>query len=467
MRIATIFKQYQANRQQNLAAGHAYSSKNHSYWMSTGATNPRQIHAMSALGGFSALGNFSALGGFSALYGFSAFSALCALLLAGTAGATPRASDSPTGLPIGTVYISDTPGQRPSATVQSTQFWQRFGPLYDTVFTEGTLFSASQMSDDLQALAPLVQGPQAKRSEAFLLAATQASVFDRRAMPAQAAEAAQRALRLLPASAVASQGDAQAGAGGSAQSAHAAQSAQPSKPGKSAQSWPPAAGPQGGGRELGHRLFLQGKLAHWLTQSGDLEGALRATRDFVKQYSVKTQSKLAVDPAYPQQLELLQAQEHEVYLLHRLGRYDQAIALGQRLLPQARTAYREQGAEGELGSLLHNLAQSQHARGRLRQARQFAQEGLDLALAHQRADHAYDAYAQLVVLSRELGRPQDAQTWLQAWDALARERADTAELAQVARLRAQTEHPPARQLAPKNAQNRAHANHPATPASGT
>ena len=150
-----------------------------------------------------------------------------------------------------------------------------------------------------------------------------------------------------------------------------------------------------------------------------------------------------------------------------IASYDQAIALGQRLLPQARTAYREQGAEGELGSLLHNLAQSQHARGRLRQARQFAQEGLDLALAHQRADHAYDAYAQLVVLSRELGRPQDAQTWLQAWDALARERADDAELAQVARLRAQTKHPPARQLAPKNAQNRAHAIRPATPASGT
>ena len=348
--------------------------------------------------------------------------------------------------------------------MQSTQFWQRFGPLYDTVFTEGTLFSASQMSDDLQALAPLVQGPQAKRSEAFLLAATQASVFDRRAMPAQAAEAAQRALRLLPASAVPSQGDAKTSAGGSSQSA---QAAQPSKPGKSAQSRPSAAGPQAGIRELGHRLFLQGKLSHWLTQSGDLDGALRATRDFIKQYSATSQQKLAVGSVYPSQLELLQAQEREVYLLHRLGRYDQAIALGQRLLPQARTAYREQGAEGELGSLLHNLAQSQHARGRLRQARQFAQEGLDLALAHQRADHAYDAYAQLVVLSRELGRPQDAQTWLQAWDALARERADTAELAQVARLRAQTEHPPARQLAPKNAQNRAHANHPATPASGT
>ena len=409
----------------------------------------------------------SALGCFSALYGFSGFSAcfaLCALLLAGPAWATPRASDSPTGLPIGTVYISDTPGQRPSATVQSTQFWQRFGPLYDTVFTEGTLFSASQMSDDLQALAPLVQGPQARRSEAFLLAATQASVFDRRAMPAQAAEAAQRALRLLPASGVASQGDAQASAGGSSQPA---QSAQPSRPGKSAQSWPPAAGPQGGSRELGHRQFLQGKLAHWLTQSGDLDGALRATRDFVKQYSATSQQKLAARPAYPSQLELLLAQEREVYLLHRLGRYDQAIALGQRLLPRARAAYSALQADGELGSLLHNLAQSQHARGRLRQAQQFAQEGLDLALNHQRVDNAYDAYAQLVVLARELGQPQDAQTWLQAWDSLARERADAAELAQIARLRTPDKPTPAQPLAPRNAQNRAQANRPATPASGT
>lgn len=453
MRLIASFIQYHAKHQQNLAADASYFIKNSIDWL-----NPVRAKR----GGLGAVPVLRALH----MDVLHALPVLCALLLTGAAWATPRATESPTGLPIGTVYISDVPGQRPSATAQTTQFWQRFEPLYNTVFTEGTLFSANQMSADLQALAPLLQGPQAPRSEAFLLAATQASVFDRRAMPAQAAEAAQAALRLAPAPTRTSQAKtnkpaASADARPATESMANAAEHQPSSAcaGRSCLA--------GGERIAGHRLFLQRKLPDWLAQSGDLAGALQATRAFVKQYSATTQQNLAAGPAYPSKMELLQAQEREVYLLHRLGRYDQAIALGQRLLPQARTAYREQGAEGELGSLLHNLAQSQHARGRLRQARQLAQEGLDLALAHQRADHAYDAYAQLVVLSRELGRPQDAQTWLQAWDALARERADDAELAQVARLRAQTKHPPARQLAPKNAQNRAHANRPATPASGT
>ena len=357
---------------------------------------------------------------------------LFALLATPTAWATPRASDSPTGLPIGTIYISDTPGKRASPTVHSTRFWQRFQPLYDTVFTDGTLFSASQMSTDLDALAPLLQGPLANRSEAFLLAATQASVFDRRAMPEQAADAAQRALRIAPRSSTAV-----GSAGGKPQASK------------------PTGDPLTGSRIAGHRVFLQRQLSRWLAQSGDLEGALRASRDFIKQYSAIGQQKHAESPAYPSNIDVLKAQGYEVYLLHRLGRYDQAIALGQRLLPKARAAHHEQQADRELGSLLYNLAQSQHARGRLRQARQFADEALTLALAHQRANDAYDAYAQLVVLSRELGQPQDAQTWLQAWQRLARERGDTHELAQIARLR---EH--------KHAQNGALANRPATPAPG-
>ena len=449
MRPAASFAQYHAKYQQKLAVDASYSISN-----SIEGLNPERTKR----GGLGALPALH-------LPVLHAMPVLCALLLTGAAWATPRASDSPTGLPIGTVYISDVPGQRPSATVQATQFWQRFEPLYNTVFTEGTLFSASQMSADLQALAPLVQGPQAKRSDAFLLAATQASVFDRRAMPAQAAEAAQAALRLAPAPTGTSKVKANKPTSADAQAAREAMAnAAKPQPGSGCAGRSCLAG---GERIAGHRLFLQRKLPDWLAQSGDPAGALQATRAFVKQYSATDQSNLAAGPAYPSKMELLQAQEREVYLLHRLGRYDQAIALGQRLLPQARTAYREQGAEGELGSLLHNLAQSQHARGRLRQAKQLAQEGLDLALTHQRADRAYDAYAQLVVLSRELGRPQDAQSWLQAWDALARERADEAELAQVARLRAQTKQTPAPQLAPKNAQNRAHANRPATPASGT
>ena len=272
MRLIASFIQYHATYQQKLAADASYSISNSIDWLVPDRAKRGCLGAVPVL---------------RALHVdvLHALPVLCALLLTGTAWATPRATDSPTGLPIGTVYISDVPGQRPSATVQATQFWQRFEPLYDTVFTEGTLFSASQMSADLQALAPLVQGPQAHRSEAFLLAATQASVFDRRAMPAQAAEAAQAALRLAPAPTGASQVKASTSADARAAGKPMANAAKP-QPGSACAGRSCLAGVE---RIAGHRLFLQRKLPDWLAQSGDLEGALRATRDFVKQYSATTQ----------------------------------------------------------------------------------------------------------------------------------------------------------------------------------
>lgn len=279
----------------------------------------------------------------------------------------------------------------------ATGFEARFAPLYATVFTEGGSFSGSAMSRDLQALEPLL--PKAQARDAFRLYYTEASVYGRRNMPAEAAQAAQKALAALPAT----------------DAAHSAEFAYP-------------------------QFFLRHASIRWLADAGSYAQAMLVVKQFQREYPLRsiaalpTQMRWSDDKPiakaldFPTQTQILGVYEDEGYLLHEQKKYRAALQANQRLLPVARERLQALGQPELLRGLLTNLAQNSYELGDLPQARGYLQQRLDIALKAQDHDTVYDCYFQLMVLAHEQGQPQQARQWLAAYERHAQTQQDSAHL---------------------------------------
>lgn len=279
----------------------------------------------------------------------------------------------------------------------ATVFEARFAPLYAAVFTEGGSFSGSAMSRDLQVLEPLLNPTKAR--DAFRLYYTEASVYGRRNMPAEAAQAAQKALVALPAT----------------DATHAAEFAYP-------------------------QFFLRHASIRWLADAGNYAQAMRVVKQFQQEYPLPRIAQLpaqmrwsndkpiakALD--FPTQTQILGVYEDEGYLLHEQKKYREALQANQRLLPIARERLQALGQPELLRGLLTNLAQNSYELGELEQARGYLQQRLDIALKAQDHDTVYDCYFQLMVLAHEQGQPQQARQWLAAYERHAQTQQDSAHL---------------------------------------
>ena len=276
-------------------------------------------------------------------------------------------------------------------------FEARFAPLYAAVFSEGGSFSGNAMSRDLQALEPLLH--KAKARDAFRLYYTEASVYGRRDMPAEAANAAQKALAALPA----------------VDATHAAELAYP-------------------------QFFLRHSSIRWLADAGNYAQAVLVVKQFQQEYPL---SRIAQLPAqmrwsddkpvakamdFPTQTQILGVYEDEGYLLHEQKKYREALQANQRLLPVARERLQALGQPELLRGLLTNLAQNSYELGELEQARGYLQQRLDIALKAQEHETIYDCYFQLMVLAHEQGQHQQAQQWLAAYERHAKNHPDSAHL---------------------------------------
>lgn len=287
----------------------------------------------------------------------------------------------------------------PSAapTTGPAGFEARFAPLYAAVFSEGGSFSGNAMSRDLQALEPLLH--KAKARDAFRLYYTEASVYGRRDMPAEAASAAQKALAALPA----------------VDATHAAELVYP-------------------------QFFLRYSSIRWLADAGNYAQAVRMVKQFQQEYPL---SRIAQLPAqmrwsddkpvaqamdFPTQTQILGVYEDEGYLLHEQKKYREALQANQRLLPAARERLQALGQPELLRGLLTNLAQNSYELGELEQARGYLQQRLDIALKAQDHETIYDCYFQLMVLTHEQGQPQQARQWQAAYERHAQNQQDSAHL---------------------------------------
>ena len=266
------------------------------------------------------------------------------------------------------------------AAKPDTAFEARFAPLYAAVFTEGASFSGKAMSADLQALEPLVKKPGIAASDAFRLFYTQASVYGRRNMPAEAAKAAQAALATMP-----QVSDSQ---------------------------WAYA------------HFFLRYSSIRWLADAGQHEAALKQIRSFQAQYPLQQIARLpgkmrwddshSIPQArdFPSQLQILGVYEDEGYVLHEQGKYREARLANERLLPVSRERLKALGQMERIRGVLTNVAQNCYELGEFDQARSYLQERLQIALSTQ--DHAtvYDSYFQLMVLAHEQKQEKQARQWL-------------------------------------------------------
>lgn len=285
----------------------------------------------------------------------------------------------------------------------ATGFEARFAPLYATVFSEGGSFSGSAMSRDLQALEPLLSKTKAR--DTFLLYYTEASVYGRRGMPAEAAKAAQAALVAMP---------------------------QVSDP-----QWAYA------------HFFLRYSSIRWLADSEQYEAALKLVRSFQSQYPLPQIERLPVEMRwddshpipqardFPSQLQILGVYEDEGYVLHEQGKYREARLANERLLPVSRQRLKALGKMERMRGLLTNIAQNCYELGEFDQARAYLQERLQIALNEQ--DHAtvYDCYFQLMVLAHEQKQAQQALQWLTRYEQYALAQNDSQQQARAKELLAE------------------------------
>ena len=297
---------------------------------------------------------------------------------------------------LGAVLGLSAQAASPSAA-PTTSFEARFAPLYAAVFTEGGSFSGSAMSRDLQALEPLLNPTKAR--DTFRLYYTEASVYGRRDMPAEAASAAQKALAALPA----------------VDAAHTAELAYP-------------------------QFFLRHSSIRWLADAGNYAQAMRVVKQFQREYplhriaALPTQMRWSNDKPiakaldFPTQTQILGVYEDEGYLLHEQKKYREALQANQRLLPVARERLQALGQPELLRGLLTNLAQNSYEQGDMEQARDYLQQHLDIALKAQDHETIYDCYFQLMVLAHEQGQPQQARQWLTAYERHAQTQQDSAHL---------------------------------------
>ena len=235
----------------------------------------------------------------------------------------------------------------------ATGFEARFAPLYATVFTEGASFSGKAMSADLQTLEPLVKKSGVAASDVFRLFYTEASVYGRRGMPAEAAKAAQAALVAMP---------------------------QVSDP-----QWAYA------------HFFLRYSSIRWLADSEQYEAALKLVRSFQSQYPLPQIERLPTEMRwddshpipqardFPSQLQILGVYEDEGYVLHEQGKYREARLANERLLPVSRQRLKALGKMERMRGLLTNIAQNCYELGEFDQATVYLQERLQIALNAQ--DH--------------------------------------------------------------------------------
>lgn len=280
------------------------------------------------------------------------------------------------------------------AASPASGFEARFAPLYASVFTEGGSFSGSAMSRDLKALEPLLA--KASAGDIFRLYYTEASVYGRRQMPAEAAQAAQKALAVLPTTT---------------------------------------------STELAYpQFYLRHSSIRWLADAGDHQAAMRWVKHFQSQYPLPSIAKLPAEMRwdetrpiakaldFPTQTQILGVYEDEGYLLHEQKRYREALQANQRLLPVARERLQALGRPELLRGLLTNMAQNSYELGDLELARGYLQQRLDIALKAQDHETVYDCYFQLMVLAQEQGQQQQARQWLAAYENLAQTNKDSTHL---------------------------------------
>ena len=287
----------------------------------------------------------------------------------------------------------------------ATGFEARFAPLYATVFTEGASFSGKAMSADLQALEPLVKKSGVAASDVFRLFYTEASVYGRRGMPAEAAQAAQAALVAMP---------------------------QVSDP-----QWAYA------------HFFLRYSSIRWLADSEQYEAALKLVRSFQSQYPLPQIERLPVEMRwddshpipqardFPSQLQILGVYEDEGYVLHEQGKYREARLANERLLPVSRQRLKALGKMERMRGLLTNIAQNCYELGEFDQARTYLQERLQIALNVQDHTTVYDCYFQLMVLAHEQKQIQQARQWLTRYEQYALAQNDSQQQARAKELLAE------------------------------
>lgn len=255
----------------------------------------------------------------------------------------------------------------------ATRFRQAFEPLQRTVYTEGTVFSGSQMSQELDALEPLALQAGEQSAELADLRWLQSEVWRRRGeYPAQALQAGEQSFaidmathRLAPATQL-------------------------------------------------ERLYWLGVTAEaagqWETALTHLRAAQQLIETGQGRPDVWTPSRK------------LGLRERIGYALHEAGHYIQALTHNQQLLQDARQTL---GADNpHLRSVLNNLAQNAYDLRDLPQAEQWLHERLRIAsLPHNAAAEAgtaFDTLFQLGVIAHEQGHAEAAQTWFQQRLALAR-----------------------------------------------
>ena len=287
----------------------------------------------------------------------------------------------------------------------ATGFEARFAPLYATVFTEGASFSGKAMSADLQALEPLVKKSGVAASDVFRLFYTEASVYGRRGMPAEAAQAAQAALVAMP---------------------------QVSDP-----QWAYA------------HFFLRYSSIRWLADSEQYEAALKLVRSFQSQYPLPQIERLPVEMRwddshpipqardFPSQLQILGVYEDEGYVLHEQGKYREARLANERLLPVSRQRLKALGKMERMRGLLTNIAQNCYELGEFDQARTYLQERLQIALNVQDHTTVYDCYFQLMVLAHEQKQAEQARQWLTRYEQYALAQNDSQQQARAKELLAE------------------------------
>ncbi|MGE8492231.1 MAG: hypothetical protein ACN6OT_03730 [Comamonas sp.] len=320
--------------------------------------------------------------------------------LASLAAAMPLLVSAQTGRNAGAVATTAPEGL---AVTPSNNFEKRFAPLYAAVFSEGGRFSGSAMSADLQALEPILKRTKAPALDFFRLYYTQATIFSRRAMPAEAGQVAQKALVAMP------------------------------KPSDPQWAYP--------------HLELSIASIRWLAEGGRYEAAVKQAQTLITRYPLQEIARLPAQMRwdnstpipqaadYPTQLQILGVYEDLGYVLHEQGQYRQALQANQQLLPVARERLLALGETPRLRGLLANLAQNSYMLGQMDAARNYLQERLQIAISAGDHDTVYDSYFQLMVLAHEQNQPQQAQQWLSAYAQYARAQGHSDQLARAEQLR--------------------------------
>lgn len=255
----------------------------------------------------------------------------------------------------------------PTSVANST-FRQAFEPLRATVYAEGTTFSGSQMSADLQALEPLAQRIGPESAEMAELLWLQCEVWRRRGGFTH--EALQAGSRSLALDLAASRLD-------------------------------PA--------EQLMRHYWLGSVAE---EAEDWTAALHHLQ--------AAQTLIDAGHAQPGQwgtAQKLGVRERMGYVLHESGHYAEALAHNQRLLQDAQTAL---GASNPaFHNVLNNLAQNAYELKDFALAAQYLQERLRIAQTAQDTATAFDSLFQLGVLTAEQGRFEQARHFFEQRLALA------------------------------------------------